>query len=102
MAAAYLAVLALLERGKIVALGLGVVGFVSLVTVPAVDLGAIETLHADNFGEKDEEISKTPTLAPPGPAAVKNGLVWGVPASAGLAFGPAHLYRPVLPKIKTR
>jgi len=63
---------------------------------------AIEALNADNFGEKDEEISKTPMPAVPEPAAVKNGLVCGVPPSAGVAVIPAHLYRPALPKIKTR
>ncbi len=65
-------------------------------------IAAIEALNADNFGEKDEEISKAPTLVVPAPAAVKNDLVYGVPASAGVAVGPAHLYNPVLPKIETR
>ena len=64
-------------------------------------IAAIEALNADNFGEKDEEISKTPTLAVSEQAVVKNGLVWGIPASAGVALGPAHLYRPVLLKIET-
>ena len=65
-------------------------------------IAAIEALNADNFGEKGEEISKAPTLAVSAPAEVKNGPVCGIPASAGVAVGPVHLYRPVLPKIKTR
>jgi len=65
-------------------------------------IAAIEALNADNFGEKDERISKAPTPAVAAAAAVKNGIVFGVPASAGVAVGPAHLYRPVLPEIETR
>ena len=63
-------------------------------------IAAIEALNADNFGEKDAEISKTAVLTVPAPAAAKSGLVCGIPASAGMALGPAHLYRPALPEIE--
>ncbi len=65
-------------------------------------IAAIEALNADNFGEKAAKISKTPALAVPSPAAMKDGLVCGIPVSAGAAMGPAHLYRPALPEIETR
>jgi phosphoenolpyruvate-protein phosphotransferase/dihydroxyacetone kinase phosphotransfer subunit len=65
-------------------------------------IAAIKILNAENFGEKDEEISEAPTPVVAAPAELKNGLVCGVPASAGVAVGRAHLHRPVLPKIETR
>lgn len=65
-------------------------------------IAAIEVLHAENFGEKDEEIFEAPAPAVAEPAALQNGLICGVPASAGVAVGRAHLHRPLLPKIKTR
>jgi len=65
-------------------------------------IAAIEALNADNFGETDEKISETPTPAVPAPAALKNGPVYGIPASIGVAVGPVYLYNPVFPKIKTR
>jgi phosphocarrier protein FPr len=64
-------------------------------------IAAIEALNADNFGDKDEEILKIPAQVVPAPAVVKNGIVDGVPASPGVAIGPAHLYRPALPEIDT-
>lgn len=65
-------------------------------------IAAIAALSADNFGEKEAEISKIPPFAIPTPAAEKTGLVHGIPASPGVALGPAFLWLPILPKIKTR
>ena len=65
-------------------------------------IAAIEALNAEYFDENEEEISETPRPAVPEAAVAKNGLVCGVPASAGIAVGRAHIHRPVLPKIETR
>lgn len=65
-------------------------------------IAAIEILTAQNFGANDGAISEAPLPAVAAAAEVKNGLVFGVPASAGVAVGRAHLHTPVLPKIATR
>ena len=64
-------------------------------------IAAIEILNAQNFGENDEEISEAPKPAAALTVVVKKGLVYGIPASAGVAVGRAHLHRPMLPKIET-
>jgi phosphocarrier protein FPr len=63
-------------------------------------IAAIKALGAENFGEKNEEISKTPPPAST-PTAIKDGIIYGQPASAGVAVGPAHLFRPQFPQIET-
>jgi len=65
-------------------------------------IAAIEALNANNFGDRDGEISETPKPAAPASVALKNGFVYGVPASAGVAVGPVCLYIPVFPKVETR
>lgn len=68
-------------------------------------LAALQTLVQSGFGEMDaaEERptgEKTPALAPetspapPGPAAIEDGKLQGIPASEGFVVAPAHVYRP--------
>ena len=63
-------------------------------------LDAIKALAEDNFG--DQESASSPTsIQPgldPGSKSDSSSLI-GVPASAGIALGPAFLYRPTLPDI---
>ncbi len=61
-------------------------------------LAALQALAADNFGDHDEE-TRVETAVP---AAAKKGELTGIPASAGIAIGPAFQYRPRLPQIETR
>jgi len=63
-------------------------------------IAAIVALNAENFGEKDEEASKAPFPASSEAKAVIRGLVYGVPASPGVAVGRAYVYKPVLPEIE--
>jgi len=65
-------------------------------------IAAIVALNAENFGEKYEEALEAPTFAFPEAAAVRKGLVYGIPASPGVAVGRTYFYRPVLPEIETR
>jgi multiphosphoryl transfer protein len=61
-------------------------------------LAALQALAADNFGDHDEETEVETAV----PAAAKKGELTGIPASAGIAIGPAFQYRPRLPQIETR
>lgn len=65
-------------------------------------IAAIEALRTENFGQTDEEVSITSQPDIPASETMPKGLISGVPASAGLALGPVHHYRPEFPKIETR
>lgn len=63
-------------------------------------LDAIKALAGDNFG--DSESASAPASIQPALDPVSNkdsSILIGVPASAGIALGPAFLYRPTLPDI---
>ena len=63
-------------------------------------LDAIQALAEDNFGDQDS--ASVPASIQPGPDPVSNkdsSTLIGIPASAGIALGPAFLYRPTLPDI---
>ncbi len=63
-------------------------------------LDAIKALAENNFG--DLESVPTPASIPPAPDTVSNkdtSILSGVPASTGVAFGPAFHYRPTLPEV---
>ena len=80
-----------------------------IVTITAVGadahkvLAALQALAADNFGDRDEDIVGK-TVKPPAAAkvAAARGELTGIPASAGIAIGPAFQYRPRLPQVETR
>jgi phosphocarrier protein FPr len=59
-------------------------------------LAAIQALADDNFGEADEA---APAKSPPAPVAAASGALSGLPASPGVAIGPAALYRPAVPQV---
>jgi multiphosphoryl transfer protein len=65
-------------------------------------IAAIEALSSGNFGEKETEISEGPTFTVSETVATEGGLIYGVPASAGVAIGPTYLFKPLLPKIQPR
>jgi phosphocarrier protein FPr len=62
----------------------------------AAALAAIQALADDNFGEADEP---APAESRPAPAAAASGALSGIPASPGVAIGPAALYRPAVPQV---
>jgi phosphoenolpyruvate-protein phosphotransferase/dihydroxyacetone kinase phosphotransfer subunit len=62
-------------------------------------LAAIEALANDNFGDRDEE-QESPLTATPVTAAASEGVISGIPASPGIAIGPAFLYKPSLPPVE--
>lgn len=78
-------------------------------------LAALQALAADNFGDRDNEPADQAPLRPTDhcdsrrattdllitdpPAAT---YLKGIPASPGVAVGPAALYRPRLPEVATR
>jgi phosphocarrier protein FPr len=61
-------------------------------------LTALQALAANNFGDRDEEIEET---AVPVIARAAKGELTGIPASEGIAIGPAFQYRPRLPEVET-
>ena len=76
----------------------------------AAALAALQDLAADNFGDRDEEQrieseprptaplnTGLPNTDPPTPDRLE-----GIPASPGVAVGPAALYRPRLPEVIAR
>lgn len=66
----------------------------------ATALAAFLALAADNFGDRDE-VDVAATAVPAITTAAKGELT-GIPASAGIAIGPAFQYRPRLPQVETR
>jgi phosphoenolpyruvate-protein phosphotransferase/dihydroxyacetone kinase phosphotransfer subunit len=62
-------------------------------------LDALRVLADINFGDEEtpgqEQRAVEPTATPAGPA----GYLKGLPASPGIALGPAHLFRPSLPPL---
>ena len=60
---------------------------------------ALQALAADNFGDRDEEV--VVETAVPAATAARKGQLTGIPASAGIAIGPAFQYRPRLPQVET-
>jgi phosphocarrier protein FPr len=62
----------------------------------AAALAAIQALADDNFGEADEP---APAESRPAPVAAVSGALSGIPASPGVAIGPAALYRPAVPQV---
>ena len=85
------------------------VRFGDAITVSAVGpdandaLAAIQLLTDDNFGEREEEMEGrvTAVTLPSTPVAGKDELT-GIPASPGIAIGPAFQYRPRLPQVQSR
>lgn len=66
-------------------------------------LAALQALADDNFGDRDEPAAAAPQpLAVPQPASRGDGALAGIPASPGVAVGPAALYRPRLPEVVAR
>ncbi|WP_147820302.1 phosphoenolpyruvate--protein phosphotransferase [Salidesulfovibrio onnuriiensis] len=63
-------------------------------------LEAITALHADNFGERDEDVMVAETAKPAQPVA--DGVIAGAPGSGGYAVGPAHVHRASLPEVERR
>jgi phosphoenolpyruvate-protein phosphotransferase len=74
------------------------------VVVSAVGKDATEALYAladlphDNFGESCTPVIKPPASPQEIPAGV--GALTGIPASPGIALGPAFLYQPRMPEVK--
>lgn len=67
-------------------------------------LSALQALADENFGEAETpaEPPAAPTTVGPAPSPAAAGTLAGIPASPGIAIGPAFLYRPELPEIVTR
>ncbi len=65
-------------------------------------LAALQLLAADNFSDHDEEIVVETAVPTTVAAPTHKGELTGIPASAGIAIGPAFQYRPRLPQIETR
>ncbi|MCB8966092.1 MAG: phosphoenolpyruvate--protein phosphotransferase [Ardenticatenaceae bacterium] len=61
-------------------------------------LTAIQALAADNFGDRDDDVSDAPVPMVIAPLA--EGELGGIPASPGIAIGPVALYRPRLPDVE--
>lgn len=61
-------------------------------------LEAITALHADNFGERDEDVAEVLQAQAPAQAAA-DGIVAGAPGSPGYAVGPAHVHQASLPEV---
>ena len=61
-------------------------------------LAELKALVDNNFGESDLEIA-LPLLEPAAAGSISDGIVNGIPASPGIAIGPAALYQPQLPPI---
>ncbi len=75
----------------------------------AAALAALQALADDNFGDRDEAASGQWPVAGEQPASVlrktdplTTAHFSGIPASPGVAVGPAALYRPRLPEVVTR
>ncbi len=62
-------------------------------------LDAITALHADNFGERDEDVVAAQEAAKPAKSAV-DGVIAGAPGSGGYAVGPAHVHQARLPEVE--
>jgi len=76
----------------------------------AAALAALQNLAADNFGDRDEEPKIESELHPPASLTtdllitdpLTTNYLKGIPASPGVAVGPAALYRPRLPDVIAR
>ncbi|MBE2198979.1 MAG: phosphoenolpyruvate--protein phosphotransferase [Anaerolinea sp.] len=66
----------------------------------AAALTAIQSLADDNFGDHDDDA--TGPLVPKAVTPLAEGELGGIPASPGIAIGPAALYRPRLPDVEAR
>lgn len=64
-------------------------------------LDALDALHKDNFGERDEDVAPTSTASRPA-SATEDGLLAGEPGSQGYAVGPAHVHEASLPQVERR
>ena len=62
-------------------------------------LDAIQSLAEDNFGDQAESDSSTPIQAKADSTTSDRSSLTGVPASSGIAIGPAVLYQPAPPEI---
>src|SRR6185369_13540367 len=62
-------------------------------------LEAIQTLAEDNFGDRYETDSSTPIQSKANLTTSDHPSLTGIPASSGIAMGPAILYQPALPEI---
>ncbi|MBP6015187.1 MAG: phosphoenolpyruvate--protein phosphotransferase [Candidatus Promineofilum sp.] len=67
-------------------------------------LAALRELADDNFGDRDETPPAPPPPRSPAISDVPSGTdeLTGIPASPGVAVGPAALYRPRLPEVVAR
>ncbi len=68
-------------------------------------LEALTALVENNFGEPEEieaALPPTPTAEAPPVTALLPGQLRGIPASPGIAIGPAYLYEPTLPEVDRR
>ncbi len=70
----------------------------------AAALAALQALADDNFGDRDETPPAPPPPRSPTIADAPSGMgeLIGIPASPGVAVGPAALYRPRLPEVVAR
>ena len=65
----------------------------------------LEALVEDKFGEEEQELEARqpePESAPTAPDVTEAGVLTGIPASPGIAIGPAVHYRQQLPEVHTR
>ena len=62
-------------------------------------LGAIQALAEDNFGDQDQSDPPASIQSKADPTTSDRSSLTGIPASSGIAMGPAILYQPVPPEI---
>ncbi|MFW5940445.1 MAG: phosphoenolpyruvate--protein phosphotransferase [Chloroflexota bacterium] len=65
----------------------------------------LEALVEDNFGEEEQELEARqpePQAEPAAPVVAEAGVLTGIPASPGIAIGPAVHYRQQLPEVHAR
>jgi multiphosphoryl transfer protein len=66
-------------------------------------LTAVQALADDNFGDVDEAAPETDSQpAPTQPPEIKDGILTGIGASAGVAVAPVYRYRFALPDVEQR
>jgi phosphocarrier protein FPr len=63
-------------------------------------LAEIQALAEDNFGDRDDELPVATESSVKVVPGGENGVVYGLPASDGIAIGPFMRYEPVIPEIE--